>query len=306
MQVNQELIESLHNSNFKETACSSDTASLYSIDTCLWAGKTNYCDVVIAKSPIFGKMLFIDNEMQSAESDEAIYHEFLVHPILNACTNMREKRVLIVGGGEGATLREVLKWDTNQVKEIVWVDIDSDLVDLSRRHLCYADDNVYNDKRCTFYADDIRSYLAENTTPFDIIILDLPDPDIEYLEEYPSTDEEEYELYSPVFWKVLKQNLTANGQIVSHTGPVAPGRDTKKWRGGLDWINKHADMPNACAYHVNIPSFQSEWGFWMSKQPSHMNQFPDGLQVMDSFSQIQAFGWPAYWTRLATNPPTRA
>lgn len=285
-------MNSLLNSRFTETACSADTSSSYSIERCLWAGKTAFGEVVIAKSPVYGKMLFTDGELQSAESDEKIYHEHLVHPIMNATAGVKEKRVLVVGGGEGATAREVLKWSPTLLKQVVWVDIDQDLVNLCKEHLQYAK-TVYDDARLKFICMDARKFLAENTELFDIIILDLPDPDVEYLKEYP----EEEELYSVAFWNLVKKNLSPNGQIATHTGPVSPGKDKGKWRAGLAWIEDVAKAPNSAAYHVNIPSFQSEWGFWMSLTPSHMSRFPEGAFIMDGFAQLQAFSWPAYWVR---------
>ena len=283
---------------FEEKACSSDTTSSYSIDSCMWAGKTEFGDVVLAKSPVYGKMLFIDEELQSAESDEHIYHEHLVHPILNSTASHKEKRVLVVGGGEGATVREVLKWPASSVKSVVWVDIDGELVDLCRTHLGYADEAVYTDPRVTFHAKDIRVFFAENTDLFDVVILDLPDPDVEYLREYGAdTSAEDYEMYSPAFWAALKKNLVPTGQIVSHCGPVAPGEDNQKWRAGLAWIDEVYKVPGSVAYHVNIPSFQSDWGFWMTCPSSNMMRFPPGVKVMDGFAQLQAFAWPAYWFR---------
>jgi len=294
MPIDQTRIDSLQNARFEETACSSDTTSSYSITKCLWAGNTPHTDVVIAESPVYGKMLFTDCELQSTESDEKIYHEHLVHPLLNSLANTKDKRVLIVGGGEGATLREVLKWSPESVKEVVWIDIDQELVDLSRKYLGYAKEEVYTDPRATFYAMDVRKFLANNKDLFDAIILDLPDPDVDYLKEYPP-EGDEYELYSKPFWDAVKKNLKEKGQIVTHTGPVSPGKDQEMYRAGLVWINAHANMPQSTAYHVNIPSFQSEWGFWMSQSPNHMCKFPDGAVVMDGFAQIQAFGWPRYW-----------
>ena len=254
MSIDKARMESLKDSRFEETACSSDTTTSYSIDRCLWAGKSKYSDIVIAESPIYGKMLFTDGELQSAQTDERIYHEFLVHPILNSTHNIPNKRVLIVGGGEGATAREVLRWPQGQVKEIIWVDIDKDLVDLSRKYLKFAPDATYDDPRLHFQCNDIRTFFAENTELFDIIILDLPDPDVEYLKENDSSDEQ-YELYSTLFWKMVKKNLTPNGHFVTHTGPICPGKDFSKWKAGLEWINAHASVPLSTAYHINIPSF---------------------------------------------------
>ena len=296
--MDQARMNSLQNGRFEETACSSDTTSSYSIDSCLWAGKTQFSEVVLATSPVYGKMLFADKELQSAESDERIYHEHLVHPILNATANIQDKRVLVVGGGEGATVREVLKWPQKLVKEIVWVDIDKELVDLCKEHLRYADDSVYTDPRVTFHSLDIRTYFAENKHPFDVVILDLPDPDVDYLKEYAAADDDaDYELYSSAFWKALQTNLTPSGQVVTHCGPVSPGVDKYKRRPGLSWIDETFKSNSSVAYHVNIPSFQSEWGFWISCPPSHMQKFPPNLTVMDGFAQLQAFSWPAYWFR---------
>jgi len=290
--MDSSLMSSLQGGRFEESACSSDTTSSYSIDSCMWAGNTQFGEVVLATSPIYGKMLFIDKELQSAESDEAIYHEHLVHPILNATVSKKEKRVLVVGGGEGATVREVLKWPTESVKSVVWVDIDKELVDLCKTHLGYAEDSMYTDPRLTFHAKDIRAFFADNTELFDVVILDLPDPDVDYLKEYADD-----EIYSPAFWTLLQKNLLPTGQIVTHCGPVAPGIDKEKWRAGLSWIDMTCKQAASVAYHVNIPSFQSEWGFWMSCPPSHMQRFPQGLKVMDGFAQIQSFSWPAYWFR---------
>jgi spermidine synthase len=106
MEINEELRQSLVGGTFTETACSADTFSIYNLSDCYWAGRTRACDsVVIAESPVYGKILFLDGEVQSAESDEAIYHEHLIHPVLNATVATPGKRVLIVGGGEGATAR---------------------------------------------------------------------------------------------------------------------------------------------------------------------------------------------------------
>jgi spermidine synthase len=306
MEVNTELMYSLAGSRFMEAACSADTVSLYSIQECYWAGKSRFCDIVIAQSPVFGKVLFLDKEIQSAESDEAIYHEHLVHPVLNATAHIVGKRVLIVGGGEGATAREVLKWSPNSVAQVDWVDIDGALVDLCRRHLSWADDDVYNDRRLTYVAADIRQFLAATTTHYDVIILDLPDPDVDALKALSvAEDPVEYPLYGRKFFQVLREHMVLREDmgpqsvLVSHTGPVAPGGDEEERRAGLAWIHAMATENGfgaGHAYKTFIPSFQSEWGFWMSCAPCTESRFPNGLAVMDICAQAAAFTWPRYYT----------
>jgi spermidine synthase len=278
---------------FTESACTSETLSVYGITDVYWAGKTPFCDsVVIAENPTHGRMLFMDNEIQSAQHDEAIYHEHLVHPILNALTHIPEKRVLVIGGGEGATPREVLKWNVHDVAHVDWVDIDGELVKLCKQHMKYAPEHMYADKRLTYYAADARTFLKE-CVRYDVVILDLPDPDIEDILADPANA-----LYGPGFWELLKPH----GAIVSHAGPVIPGgRDTER-RAGLAHIQKMAQehgFGSGASYHVTIPSFQNVWGFWMSMQPSNHAEFPISCVVMDSVSQRQAFTWPCYWHALS-------
>jgi len=299
--MDSELMEKLHGSRFVESACSSDTLSMYSIDRCLWAGRTDFCEAVIAKSPIHGNILFIDKELQSAESDEALYHEHLVHPVLAATANIAEKRVLVVGGGEGATVREVLKWDTSAVKSVDWVDIDGMLVNLCKEHLGWADESVYTNSRVSYSSQDIRVFLMNQTQKYEIIILDLPDPDVDSLLEADGTTESntEFALYGPRFWEVLYNSLSPGGAIVSHAGPISPGFDEKERRPGLAWIQQAAtrfgSFMNSASYHVVIPSFQGEWGFWMSCAPRFDVVLPGGLRVMDNETIRHAFVWQKYW-----------
>jgi spermidine synthase len=297
MEVNEELRLSLAGSRYMESACSADTASLYSISHCYWAGKTPYSEVVIAESPVFGKVLFLDKEIQSAESDEAIYHEHLVHPVLRAMDHVPSKRVLIVGGGEAATAREVLKWSRTAVARVDWVDIDGDLVNLCRRHLSWADDPVYNDSRLAFFGEDIRSFFTHSKDLYDVIILDLPDPDVDTLRG-SAEDTADYMLYSDAFFQQVRAHLSIGGAVVSHAGPISPGGDPEVNREGLTWIREKASavgLGDGQAYHTFIPSFQSEWGFWMSAAPSLGGTLPLELVVMDDGAQGAAFTWPNFW-----------
>ena len=292
-------MRSLNGARFMESACSSDTISAYSITECLWAGRSDVCEIVIAESPVYGKILFLDKELQSAESDEVIYHEHLIHPVMNAMHGVKEKKVLIVGGGEAATAREVLRWPASAVGHVDWVDIDGDLVNLCRRHLSWADDAVYNDPRLHFYPADIRQFLAEHDTQYDVIVLDLPDPDSDMEADEHAESPTSYPLYGSEFWRVLRAHCAPDGAVVSHVGPVMPAGDESVRRAGLALIKSMATAHGfgaGHAYHATIPSFQNEWGFWMSVAPSDENNYPDGLIVMDDETQKYAFTWPRYWT----------
>lgn len=277
-----------------ETACSSDTASIYKVTDVLFAGSTSACEeVVIATSPEYGNVLFLDKELQSSSSDEAIYHEHLVHPVMNA-KGGSNLSVLIVGGGEGATAREVLKWSS--VSRVAWVDIDQGLVNLCRRHLAYANDEVYNDSRMQFIGENIFDYLETGCGLFDVVILDLPDPDVDALRD--AEPDGPHLLYGNKFWRDLRAKMQEGCVIASHAGPIMPGGDPDQRRAGLSWIQTMAQRhlgSSGHAYHVGIPSFQSEWGFWMSCAPQNEDNFPEELAVMDIATQTYAFTWPSYW-----------
>ena len=293
MEVNTELIHSLQNGMYAENAVSADSVTLYKIDSCIWAGSTSFCDeIVIANSPVYGKVLFLDKEIQSAESDEALYHTHLVHPVLNATADVPAKRVLIVGGGEGATAREVLKWPASAVGEVAWVDIDGGLVELCRRHMRWADDAVYSDPRLTYHAQDIRSFFAHDESQYDVIILDLPDPDCDELAESDLDTYGSYALYGHEFMTHVRAHLRGPRALVSHCGPIRPGKVD-----GISWIRTASGLGSGHGYHTVIPSFQGSWGFWMSVAPAPLvTDFPaTASTVFDADAQTAAFLWPAYW-----------
>ena len=294
---NRDLAMSLVNGTYTESACSADTQTIYKIEDVVWAGSTPSCsEVVIANTLDYGLCLFTDKEIQSSSSDEAIYHEHLVHPVLNSLASRPAKRVLIVGGGEGATAREVLKWSADSVASVTWVDIDKPLVDLCRRYMAYANDEVYNDPRLTFHAADIRTFLSGTTDPYDVILLDLPDPDVDHLNTLGASVPPA--LYSTSFFRMLKDHLTYDGALATHCGPLMPGGNPETRRAGLHWIQRAAAsalLGRGSAYRVGIPSFQGDWGFWMSCPPSATLRFPPGLLVMDLLTQTAAFSFPDYW-----------
>ena len=281
--ADRERMESLKHGTYTEHACSSDTPTIYKLTTVAFAGRTDACEeVVIADNPTYGRVLFLDGELQSAETDQVIYHEMLVHPVMAATATIPSRRVLVVGGGEGATVQEVLRW--SDVSNVVWIDIDEGLVNLCRRHLDWTENDVYTNSKVTFLAEDIRTALPKYEK-FDVILLDLPDPDFEEVAKDG--------LYGNSFWKLLHEHLAEGGAIATHVGPVAPGADSKKYRNGLHAIQPYSGIGHP--YHMLIPSFQGEWGFWMSIAPVKAGPFPTECSIIDEEVMNAAFSWPSYW-----------
>ena len=103
----------------------------HAIDRLYYAGRSQFQEIGIIDTPVFGKMLILDGDTQSSQADERIYHEALVHPAMAGATDRSE--VLILGGGEGATLREVLRHPA--VRRATMVDIDGEVIELSKMYL---------------------------------------------------------------------------------------------------------------------------------------------------------------------------
>ena len=170
--------------------------------------RSPFQEIIVADVEDFGKALVLDGYLQSTTSDEFIYHESLVHPAMVLHPNPR--RVLIIGGGEGATLREVLKHST--VEEAFMVDIDKDVVELAKEYLSEMHQGSFFDKRARVVIDDGKRFVEkeyEKGVQYDVVILDLTDP-------YSSDIAKD--LYTKHFFERINGILTENGVMVTQAG----------------------------------------------------------------------------------------
>jgi spermidine synthase len=175
----------------------------------LYHARTKYQEMDIVLTGSYGKALILDGKLQSNETDEFIYHEAIVHPAFVAHPTGPE-RVMIVGGGEGATLREVLRH--RSVKRAVMVDIDQEVVYACRRLLPSYAAGAFDDPRAELRFEDARKYLEQSRERFDAIVIDIPDP----VEEGPA-----YLLYTTEFYQIVNERLTEHGVITLQAGTAA-------------------------------------------------------------------------------------
>lgn len=146
----------------------SDTeAHIHYVKEILYSGKSEYQKIDIVLLEKYGKCLILDGIHQSAEADEFIYHEAMVHPAL--CLHPNPKNVLIVGGGEGCVLREVLKHPG--VEKAVMVDIDKMVVEKCREFLGW-EQGAYDDPRTQLIIDDGAKFINQTDMMFDCVIVD--------------------------------------------------------------------------------------------------------------------------------------
>lgn len=186
-----------------------DLVRLFFIDKVIYEGRTKYQLVHIFANKVFGKMLFLDKKIQSAQVDEYIFHECLVHPAM--ILHPEPRKVLILGGGEGATLREVLKHPS--VQKAIMVDIDRELVGLCRQYLPEWSKGAFDDERIRLYFQDARRFVERVRERFDVIISDLTEP----LEGGPSVY-----LFTREFFSRIAALLTDDGVFVLQAGSADP------------------------------------------------------------------------------------
>ncbi|EHP69461.1 MAG: polyamine aminopropyltransferase [Metallosphaera yellowstonensis] len=215
---------------------------------------TKYQRVMVAYLSRFGKSLIIDGKVQSTVSDEYIYHETLVHPLLITLKAPRD--VLILGGGEGATLREVLRH--NSIKRAVMVDIDQKVVDFAKQYLKEWHQGAFDDARAEVIIDDARNYVENSQNKFDAVILDLTDP---------ISGNSSYKLYTKEFYESIRKILRPGGGVV--TQATSPSFSLETFSGIFNTFRNV--FPHVSASVTYVPSFDGLWGFVYGTEESSPN-----------------------------------
>lgn len=200
--------------------------------------------------------------MQSSLLDEHIYHETLVHPAM--CLHGTPKKVVIIGGGEGAALREALKWQT--VEKAYLIDLDREVVELSQKYLPELSAGAFTNPRAKLFFEDGRRWVSEKLGgKVDVFIVDVTDP----LESGPS-----YLLYTSEFYSLLASKLSPEGVISTHaTSPTHTPLAFHSIKRTL--MEAFTHVSELAAYMV---SFSSLWGFLYGSNSSRLEML-SGVEV---------------------------
>lgn len=187
-----------------------------------------------------GRVLTLDDLMMTTEGDEFCYHEMIVHvPLMN---HKNPENVLIIGGGDGGTVREVLKHDT--VKRVVLCEIDKMVVDACRKYLPTISCGL-SDPRVEILYEDAIEYIKDKRNEFDVVLIDSTDP------MGPGEG-----LFTEEFYTNVKNSLKEGGIVAAQSeSPVAFKEDVKKMYSLL-----HKVFPICKAYTSNIPTYPG--GYW--------------------------------------------
>lgn len=243
--------------NYRQNANDSDSVERR-IENIIAKGKTPFQEYLFFESKTHGVCISLDGDVQSCESDERMYHEALVHPAMLAHPN--PKTVLIMGGGEGATAREVLAHKS--VEKVVMVDIDEEFVELCKTHISSWGESAFSDPRLEVLYMDINEYLATCTQKFDVVIGDLIDVD--------DWDSPAAFLYGEGLYKTIKPLLNPNAIIATQGGALDTQESTnhKRIRETLGRV-----FGDVRSYGVIVPSFYHLWGYVIAS---------DDLSVIDT------------------------
>ncbi|HTA77269.1 MAG TPA: polyamine aminopropyltransferase [bacterium] len=225
-----------------------DEAHMRGITKIYASEQTAFQKVEVIQSSHYGKCLILDGHMQSAQGDEFIYHENLVHPAM--VTHPNPKKVVIIGGGEGATLYEVLRHKT--VEKCWMIDIDQRVVELCDEYMPEWHRGAFKDKRTVLLYEDGRKFLENSNEKFDVIIIDIPEP----VEEGPA-----YMLYTEEFYKMVATKLTENGMVSLQSGCSAE-KELRCLAAVHNTLKKV--FPLVYSWPANVPSFDIPWSFTMA------------------------------------------
>ncbi len=164
---------------------------------------SKYQEIIVIENEYYGKALMLDGCWMTSLKDEKYYHECLVHPALSSIDE--KSNVLIIGGGDGGTLRECIKY--SQISKIDLVEIDEEVIKISKKFLKEIGGEAWNDKRLEIYVDDGVKWVQKTRDNFyDVIFIDCSDPS-----EFSNL------LFSDSFYKECKRILKPKGILATQS-----------------------------------------------------------------------------------------
>ena len=223
----------------------------------IYQGKSEFQSVDVVETEEFGRALALEDAWMTSERDEAHYHEMIVHPALTCAKKI--ERVLVIGGGDGGTVREVLRYP--EVKHVTMVELDKLVTDVCKEHLS-SFGVPWNDPRLNLQFGDGIAYLqGYKAEPYDVILIDGSDP------IGPAEG-----LYASPFYESAKRCLVPGGVVASQTeSPIAMAEDFARIVKTLRTSFKRAEP-----YFVPIPLYPSGmWSFTFASDSVDPQAFDD-------------------------------
>lgn len=241
-------------------------------DQIIYSEQTPYQKIILTRNDFDGRhRLYVDGHLQFAERDEYRYHEALVHPVMSLVGS--RKQVLVLGGGDGLAIREILKYES--VEQIDLVDIDPQITNLCRDFpaIRRLNEGALSHPKVTIHNVDAFHFLRKTEKRFDRVIIDLPDPHNEALSK----------LYSKEFYMLVRRKLDDNGYFATQSTSPWVTRQSY-WTIGHTIDAVHQDR---LSYHVLVPNF-GDWGFHLASPGKPIPELP-AFQVKTRFLNKEIF-----------------
>jgi spermidine synthase len=249
----------------------------------LFALDTPFQRMEILETASYGKCLVLDGRIQSSVTDDFIYHETLVHPAV--ILSPRPETALVIGGGEGATLREILRYAS--IRRAVMVDIDQAVVEACRAHLPEMHGGAFADPRTELRHEDARSWLTRTADRFDVAIVDLTEP----LEEGPACL-----LFTREFYQLLADRLTPRGVLALQAG-MTKIRELAFF-GAMNRTLRDV-FPVVAPYQSFIPCFGTPWGFILAAKAAGDDPRDLAVAAVDERVRARVGGELGFYDGLA-------
>ncbi|MDO4432392.1 MAG: polyamine aminopropyltransferase [Aerococcaceae bacterium] len=231
----------------------------------LYHAKSEFQQIDVFDTPEFGRMLTLDGFMMLTEKDEFIYHEMIVHPAF--ATNPSIKRVLVIGAGDGGTIRELVKYST--VEHIDLVEIDGMVLEVSQQFLPQTA-CALNDERVHIHIEDGLPFVRRKHNQYDLIIVDSTDP------FGPGEN-----LFTREFYGNCYHALTENGILINQHESAFYAQDREAMESAHARIAKV--FPISKIYQFHLPTYPS--GYWL---------FGYASKGIDPVADIQADVWQQF------------
>ncbi len=226
----------------------------YRVGKMLLEGKTAYQTYQICEVPRFGKSLFLDYNIQTSILDEYVFHECMSQPAMILHPN--PKKVVVCGGGEGATLREALKHNT--VTEATMVDIDEELVDMVKVHMPEWHQGAFDDPRTTLLHTDARQWLVDHKgAGFDVVLSDLPNPH----EDGPGQM-----LFTKEYFQIAADAMSEDGVYAMQAGSANENYPACMASCIKTLESMKEVFPHVAGYYGIVSTFFQPWGFVLASK----------------------------------------
>lgn len=250
----------------------------FEITRTLFKKKSRFQSIEVVENPYFGRILFLDGLVQTTEKDEFYYHEMLIHPA--AVTHPDPKRVLIIGGGDGGSLKQALRYPFKSVR---MVEIDPDVIDAAKKFFPWLLPGL-QDKRTEIITAEGREYLEKSPDKYDIVYVDSSEP------MGPSVT-----LHERNFFEIVKDRLSPSGIVCAQMGaPFFQMEALKRAKDGIEGVFKIARF-----YLAPVPTYPGgNWCYvFLSDQADPFalrREPPEDLKYYNHDIHKAAFALPNY------------